>query len=327
MAKITAGFASSFSPQLHVPAEMWPQMGERDKNARALLAPDGKNHTYDELLAMAGPAVAAAITPQEQAARYKQCTEDIATVAKKIQAASIDALIMLTDDEHILFGDDNFPTALFYYGETVPYVPRNTGDNVPPLTKAGLWAYGQEPLQLPGSPKLGEHILKHLPKAGFDVSRSSGLKEGVGIGHHVGFANTRLLGGKALPLLPILFNTSFPPNIMTTRRFYGFGEALKAAVESWPEDARVGVLVVGGFSHPVIDEAMDRKIIEGCRTKDAESLRSIPEEPLYGPNGQGRSWIAAAGALQHLNMQFHDYVPAYRSPAGTGCGMGFACWE
>jgi 3-O-methylgallate 3,4-dioxygenase len=40
-----------------------------------------------------------------------------------------------------------------------------------------------------------------------------------------------------------------------------------------------------------------------------------------------RNWIAAAGALEGLETAWQDYVPCYRSPAGTGCGMGFAVWR
>ena len=37
-----------------------------------------------------------------------------------------------------------------------------------------------------------------------------------------------------------------------------------------------------------------------------------------------RNWIAAAGAMEHLDMEVLDYVPCYRSEAGTGVGMAFA---
>jgi hypothetical protein len=28
-----------------------------------------------------------------------------------------------------------------------------------------------------------------------------------------------------------------------------------------------------------------------------------------------------------MKMNLIDYIPCYRSPAGTGCGMAFATWE
>src|ERR1700704_6157262 len=41
-----------------------------------------------------------------------------------------------------------------------------------------------------------------------------------------------------------------------------------------------------------------------------------------------KNWIAVAGAMSEsdLPMTLVDYVPCYRSEAGTGSGMGFATW-
>ena len=42
-----------------------------------------------------------------------------------------------------------------------------------------------------------------------------------------------------------------------------------------------------------------------------------------------KNWITVAGILAEteLEMNLLDYVPSYRSEAGTGCGMAFASWE
>jgi 3-O-methylgallate 3,4-dioxygenase len=37
--------------------------------------------------------------------------------------------------------------------------------------------------------------------------------------------------------------------------------------------------------------------------------------------------MTAAGAAEHLEMDIVEYVPGYRTPAGTGCGLGFAVWS
>jgi 3-O-methylgallate 3,4-dioxygenase len=50
------------------------------------------------------------------------------------------------------------------------------------------------------------------------------------------------------------------------------------------------------------------------------ALRSAVES--YG----GDARVAVAGATEHLEVEVVDYVPTYRSPAGTGCGMAFARW-
>ena len=39
------------------------------------------------------------------------------------------------------------------------------------------------------------------------------------------------------------------------------------------------------------------------------------------------NWITAAGALEGLAARVIDYIPGYRSPAGTGAGMAFVLWE
>lgn len=70
------------------------------------------------------------------------------------------------------------------------------------------------------------------------------------------------------------------------------------------------------------------------RTDPAEHLLStepahaaaLPRPRLQSGTSEIRNWITVAGAAQHLDMELFDYVPCYRSPAGTGCAMAFAQW-
>jgi 3-O-methylgallate 3,4-dioxygenase len=34
--------------------------------------------------------------------------------------------------------------------------------------------------------------------------------------------------------------------------------------------------------------------------------------------------VALAGAAEHLDLNWFEYVPGYRTPAGTGTGLSFA---
>jgi len=45
------------------------------------------------------------------------------------------------------------------------------------------------------------------------------------------------------------------------------------------------------------------------------------DEALRGAEGD------AAGALERLPLTWSDYQPGYRTPAGTGTGLGFALWS
>jgi hypothetical protein len=42
-----------------------------------------------------------------------------------------------------------------------------------------------------------------------------------------------------------------------------------------------------------------------------------------------KSWISLAGLLEGASAEVHeiDYVPCYRSPAGTGTANGFYWWD
>jgi 3-O-methylgallate 3,4-dioxygenase len=67
-------------------------------------------------------------------------------------------------------------------------------------------------------------------------------------------------------------------------------------------------------------------LLDAFRAKDAQILRTISPERLNSGTSEVRNWITVAGACEHLETRWQDYVPCYRSAAGTGCGMGFAVW-
>ena len=67
---------------------------------------------------------------------------------------------------------------------------------------------------------------------------------------------------------------------------------------------------------------------EAFRNKDADTLTSIDEAYFQSGTSELKNWIAAAGALfdSGLNGDVVDYVPCYRSEAGTGTANGFVYW-
>jgi hypothetical protein len=83
----------------------------------------------------------------------------------------------------------------------------------------------------------------------------------------------------------------------------------------------------GGLSHVVIDEELDRQVIEALTRKRHERLYDIPRDKLRGGTSEILNWVALAGAVEPMEMTLLDYVTTYRSPAGTGCGMAFAYWR
>lgn len=325
MARIVLGLGSSHSPQLSTPPEMWPLHGERDKRNPHLLDTDGKHVSYDELLAKAEPALAKEITPEKWQARYEACQKGIAQLAETLARVAPDIAVIIGDDQEELFHEDNMPAVLVYWGESIANDPRRYMESVSPAMRAAAWAYGEEKAY-PVVSDLGKHLIESLIDQGFDVAHSRLVKPGQGMGHAFSFVYGRLMHGKTLPMVPIMLNTYYPPNQPTPKRCYDLGRALRHAIEAWNADARVAVIGSGGLSHFVIDEELDQQVIKALQSKDAEAVYALPRHRLNSGTSEIRNWIATAGAVEHLPMTLIDYVPCYRSPAGTGCAMGFAQW-
>ena len=329
MATIAGGFGVAHSTQIHLPADMWSLMGEEDQRNSALIGPDGKKHSYEELLAQAGPKVRVALTPEEQQARHRRCQQGIARVGELLAQSSLEVLVTVTDDEYFLFSDQFMPAVYTFWGPTFSYVPTALPESAPPAPRAAAWAYGDERVDFTGAPELGEHVIRSITDAGFDIACGKALGEETSIGRPFGFLHTRVFGNTAFPgrVLPVILNASYGPNLAAPSRAYDLGRALQEAIVSWDSDSRVGIVAVGNFSHPVLDEELDRHLFSALEAHDGTALRSLPRANYEGGNGQARVWVVAAAALEGLTMHPIDYVPCYRSAGGTGCGMPFAYWD
>src|SRR5439155_15530661 len=174
---------------------------------------------------------------------------------------------------------------------------------------------------------LALHLINSLVDSEFDIASSNGLRPGHGEGHAHAFVRKRLMEDPDLPVVPVFLNTYYPPNQPTPRRCYKLGQAIRAAVESYPGDARIGIAGSGGLSHFVVDETLDHAVIDACRRNDAEALQSLPRKKLNSGSSEIRMWICAAGASEHLDVKWSSYVPGYRTPAGSGTGLGFVYWS
>ena len=69
-------------------------------------------------------------------------------------------------------------------------------------------------------------------------------------------------------------------------------------------------------------------MIEAMLKQDVEAMATEPNIMFRSGTSETKNWIAASGAVAEtgLEMKMLDYVPCYRTPAGTGSGMGFATW-
>ncbi len=216
-------------------------------------------------MARAEPHVAAELTPERLAARHAEAQAGVDRLREAVRRAELDALIVVGDDHKELYRDDNLPSFVVYYGETIRNVPLN-GFSGPDWARRATARYYEEkePRDYPVESRLALHLITSLVDREFDPVSSDALPEGKGEGHAFAFVRKRLMEDASLPVVPIFLNTYFPPNQPTPRRCYKLGQAIREAVESYPGDARVGIVGSGGLSHFVVDEELDRGLLDAC---------------------------------------------------------------
>jgi 3-O-methylgallate 3,4-dioxygenase len=327
MARIVLGIGSSHTPMLNTKLDDWPRFIELDR-LRQHLDKQGSPVSYDQLLALAGERVARELTPEVLTQRYHGALRHVEALGAALLRAKLDALVIVGDDQKELYQTDNLPSVLIYHGATIRNVPLKHRPGPSWAFDASARYYEPEtPKDYPVDAPLALHIVNHLIDHDFDVAVADHLPEGRGEGHAFGFVHRRLLNGAELPVVPIFLNTYYAPNQPTPRRCHALGRAIRAAIASWPGAQRIGVIASGGLSHFTVDEALDARVVRALRERDTEALCTLPRELLNSGNSEIRNWICMAGATEHLGLRSIDYIPAYRTPAGTGAGLCFAIWE
>jgi hypothetical protein len=327
MATIVLGLGTSHTPMLNTPVEDWPRFIELDA-VRPHLDKDGRPATYRELLRDADPGIAAQLMPGRMADRHAVAQASLRHVAKALAEARLDALIAVGDDQKELYHDDNLPSLLIYRGATIRNQPRGANAGPDWARRASARYYEERDAKdYPVDAALATHLIGALIDGEFDVASADRVPEGGGEGHALGFVHKRLMNGAALPVVPVFINTYYPPNQPTPRRCYKLGQAIRAAVETFPGDGRIGILASGGLSHFTVDEALDREVLRALGERDAAALNSLPRHKLNSGNSEIRNWICVAGAVEHLTLDWWRYEPGYRTPAGTGTGLCFATWS
>ena len=359
MAKIVLGAATSHSPMLALDADQWRRYAIGDlKHTGLVYPPDGISMTYEEGLAHVSTAIkerdiSDAVFEEQVAA----CQRGIAELAKTVDAVNPDLTVIISDDQDEWFFEDNMPTFSVFWGESVPIIPRTiqVGRQDPDVAQSIADGYGDKAMDVPVNRELGRHIIEHMIENDFDVSHFTYIKPSYGgsvarrypridgelevvretepvnqgLPHGYAFVVNRLFSNNPRPIVPVFENTCYPPNQPTPKRSFQFGLEIARAIKSWDSDARVAVIASGGLSHFVVDEELDWSVLNALRDKDAEALMSVPRERLYSAASETQNWIALGGALQNTDLKFElvEYVPVYRTPAGTGGGWGFARWQ
>ncbi len=338
MAEIAYAFATSHSPQLTMPPETWVVRGDTDRQRKELTYRDG-TYTFAQLLEMRRSEVESfkqqsRLEVSQQYFARSQAALD--RLAARFSEMKPDVLVVIGDDQHEWFRAHNQPALSVLCGDGVvnrKFDPAEYSNGIE------IAAPGWRPPQdhtYPIQTDLALHIVDQSIEGQFDVSISAespkDAKGPMSITHSVGFIARRILRDQMIPIVPILLNTFYPPNQVKPGRCFDFGRLIAKAIRSWAgpnANKRVALCASGGLSHYVVDEPWDRKMLDAMLKCDEQAMRSEPNSMFQGGTSETKNWIALCGAMSGAGFQMNllDYVPCYRSEAGTGNAMAFATWE
>jgi hypothetical protein len=336
MAEIVFGFGSSHGPLLSSSPEHWDFRTAADRTNPAHPY-RGKTYTFDQLLQLRkGEDLAALNRIEARRERHARCQHALDRLADRLATAAPDVIVLIGDDQHEWFKPELQPSFAVFHGETVlnsAFDEAEAKTVEPGRAEVMRDRHPPQDQHYPVDTALAHWIIDRLIADEFDVASLAHEPRNaagpIGVGHAVQFIYRRILRDRPVPLVPIFLNTFYPPNQPTPKRCFDFGHAIGRAIASWDSDKRVAICASGGLSHFVIDEEFDHRIIAALETSDRAALLAEPNALFQSGTSETKNWITAAGILSQtkLRMKLLDYVPCYRSEAGTGNAMAFATWE
>ncbi len=327
MARLAAAFASSHSVMLGCELDDWLTKFNDADRVLPFYDREGRSLTFDQVLASAPPGAKELVTPEAITRRFQETQACLAEMKRRLQAAKLDVLVILGDDQHELFRDELMPAIGIYYGASI----RNAARAQPP---AGEWykraqmrrLEEQKERHYPCHAGLALHCIGTLRDREIDVAAVAGIGPAQYEGHAYSFVHRWYLEGAELPIVPVFLNTYYDPNQPLPSRCVKLGRALREAIDSYPEKLRVGIMASGGLSHFRVEEDLDLGVLDALKRRDIEWLSRLPPSRLKAGSSEIRSWIAVGAAASDLPFKWSAYVPGYRTPALSGTGLGFAEW-
>jgi protocatechuate 4,5-dioxygenase beta chain len=225
--------------------------------------------------------------------------------AKWLAEKKPDVLFFCFNDHATTFFFDRYPT--FALGVSEEYPIADEGQGVRPIPPLKAHA------------PLARHVARSLIADEFDLT----IFQDLALDHGLHSPLTLLWPSRpAWParVVPLVVNVLQHP-LPTPRRCYKLGQAIRRAVESYPEDLKVAMVGTGGLSHQMIgeragfnDEAWDREFLDLIGS-DPERLAAMSVEDFARRGGNEGAevimWLIMRGALRKEARKVHDstYLP------------------
>jgi protocatechuate 4,5-dioxygenase beta chain len=225
-----------------------------------------------------------------------------------------DVAIVVYNDHGADFTFDKYPT--FALGVAERYAIGDEG-------------FGTRPLpELQGDVELSTHLAQALIyEHEFDLTlcQELAVEHGFLVPMNLCFPhNERGWPVRAIPLQVNVIQHPLP----TARRCYRLGEALRAAVASYPPDTRAVVMGTGGMSHQLqgkrfgfMNEKFDQWFLDQLEA-DPEALARITHQEIMEQAGAEAvelvMWLTMRGAVTPRAHRVHRH---YYAPMTTGMGL------
>lgn len=336
MAQLVGGFGTSHSLILVMEPDDWSARAEFDRTVSHPFR--GETLSFAELAERRTDKDYAALAelPARQAhAQRNQAAID--ALGDAIRELDPDVLVVIGDDQEEWYSAAMQPAITIYHGNKLlnsAYDPEDHKHKHPSIQMVESKRHTPEDTYYPVAAELATHMAETATANGFEITASRDIpfdRKGrpIGIGHAFTFIYRRVLRDQPIPIVPILVNTFYPPNRPLPSRCFRFGEILGDAIRSWESDRRVAVVGSGGLSHFVIDEEWDRQMLRAMADGNYAPLVEEDDGIFRSGTSEVKNWIIMLGAISRsdFEMELIDYVPCYRSEAGTGTAMGFAAWR
>jgi 3-O-methylgallate 3,4-dioxygenase len=323
MAQIVLGMAIPHSGMLGKAPEEWLEDGLRDHHNQMLWFRNQHWQYPDLEKARKHENLKAFLTLEERQSRAKRTRAALDELARIYKQHKPDVAIIIGKDQKEIFIDTS-PSLAIYTGEDLPNGPPQRPVFAP-----------DKPVVHKAHPQLALHLISSLEQAGFDVAEVLRWPDNVWmkppqkiVPHAYGFIYRQIMGDDPPPNVPVFMNVFYPPNQPPFKRAMQIGHALFKAIQDWDSDQRVALIASGGMSHFVCDEELDQIFLKCFKTFDFERLAQIDERSYQAGTSEVKLYVPVMLAMSQLGAQTNliDYVPCYRTEAGTGEGFGFMYW-
>jgi protocatechuate 4,5-dioxygenase beta chain len=259
------------------------------------------------------PAIGAAIDLKKKDEPYWQRVFSGFEESKRwMEKVKPDVCIVVYNDHASAFSMDVVPT--FALGCAAEFPPADEG-------------WGPRPVPtVKGHPQLAAHIAQSVILDEFDLTIVNKME----VDHGLTVPLNLLFGEPKewpCPVIPLAVNVVlFPPP--TGKRCYNLGQAIRRAVESYPEDLRVVIFGTGGMSHQIsgpraglINSTFDKAFLDGLAGDPAKIIAIPHVEYMREAGAEGVEmvmWLVMRGALDaKVNEVYRFYtVPASNTAVG-----------